>query len=81
MNLAPFHPAHPQQNDEAKYVYMPSTDSAGRLPTFYRFDSVSGFVSTIVNAMQNWNDNTQSVLPGYRNRIVTSLPHKVGAKA
>jgi hypothetical protein len=24
-----------------------------------------------MNAMQNWNDTTQSVLPGYRDRIVT----------
>jgi predicted acylesterase/phospholipase RssA len=73
INLAPFQPAHPRQADESKNVYMPPSDGAGRLPAFSRFTAVPGFLSAIVNAMQNWNDTTQSVLPGYRDRIVTVL--------
>ncbi|MEA2689930.1 MAG: hypothetical protein QOD51_2537, partial [Candidatus Eremiobacteraeota bacterium] len=71
INLAPFTSAHQQQADESKNVYMPPDNNAGRLPTFSRFSGLPGFFSAIVNAMQNWNDNTQSVLPGYRDRIVT----------
>ncbi|MBV8748225.1 MAG: patatin-like phospholipase family protein [Candidatus Eremiobacteraeota bacterium] len=71
INLAGFPPNHPQQDDEAENVYMPSSNAAGRLPTFNRFAGVAGFLGVISNAMQNWNDNTQSVLPGYRDRIVT----------
>lgn len=71
INLAPFHPAHPQEADEAKNVYLPQSNNAGRLPSFSSFRSVPGFFSAIVNVMQNWNDNAQSILPGYRDRIVT----------
>ena len=43
----------------------------GTLPVFNRFGKVGEFVSVIANAMQNWNDNTQITLPGYRDRMVT----------
>jgi len=71
INLAPFPPAHPQQADESKNVYMPASNSAGTLLPFDRFTSVPNFLSAILDAMQNWNDNTQTHLPGYRDRIVT----------
>jgi predicted acylesterase/phospholipase RssA len=71
INLAPFNPAYPQQRDESKNVYMPSENGAGILSSFSRFKTLPGFLSAIVNAMQNWNDNTQTHLPGYRDRIVT----------
>lgn len=34
------------------------------------FDSVFGFLVAIKDAMQNWRDNAQSRLPGFRERIV-----------
>jgi predicted acylesterase/phospholipase RssA len=71
INLAPFPPAHPQQADESKNVSMPNNNAAGQLPVFSRFNALTGFFAAISNAMQNWNDNTQSRLPGYRDRIVT----------
>ena len=71
INLEPFHPAHPRQDDESMNVYMPPDNRSGWLPTFNRFDKLRGFFTAIADAMQNWNDNTQSRLPGYRDRIVT----------
>ncbi|HEX3468110.1 MAG TPA: hypothetical protein VHT05_08550 [Candidatus Elarobacter sp.] len=72
INLAPFPPNHPRDpKDESKNVYMPESNSAARLMAFNRFTGLTGFLSAIGNAMQNWNDNTQTVLPGYRDRIVT----------
>ena len=71
INLAPFNAAYPQQADESKNVYMPRDNNAGRLPTFSAVTALPGFLSAILNAMQNWNDNTQTRLPGYRDRIVT----------
>jgi predicted acylesterase/phospholipase RssA len=71
INLAPFPPGHPQQSDEANNVHMIARNADGRLPTFSRFTELPGFLSAIFNAMQNWNDNTQSMLPGYRDRVVT----------
>lgn len=31
---------------------------------------LGGFISAIINAMQNWNDNTLRRLPGFRDRVV-----------
>jgi predicted acylesterase/phospholipase RssA len=72
INLAPF-PAWRKRDpdDESKNVYMPATNDAARLLPFITSTGVPGFLSAIANAMQNWNDNTQSILPGYRDRIVT----------
>jgi len=50
---------------------MPATNGAGRLPAFDTLGELAEFLSAIVNSMQNWNDNTQAALPGYRDRIVT----------
>ena len=71
INLAPFQPAYPRKPDEAKNVYMPRTNAAGTLPAFARFKDMQGFFGAVADAMQNWNDNTQIHLPGYRDRIVT----------
>ncbi len=72
INLASFPPWRARDpDDESKNVYMPANNSAARLLPFIPFTGMLGFLSAIGNAMQNWNDNTQSVLPGYRDRIVT----------
>ena len=71
MNLAAFPPGKHRVADEAQNVYMITRNEDGRLPAFNRIHGLTGFVSAIVNAMQNWNDNTQATLPGYRDRIVT----------
>jgi len=71
INLAPFPVGHPRQADESKNVYMPATNGAARLMAVNPVKGLTGFLMAIANAMQNWNDNTQTVLPGYRDRIVT----------
>jgi len=72
INLAAFPAGHTRDpQDESKNIYMPASNGAARLMGFNRFTTLPGFLSTIANAMQNWNDNTQTVLPGYRDRIVT----------
>jgi len=52
-------------------VWMPDDNSKGREESWNRFESkgVMGFVWAIIEAMQNWADNTQMRLPGYRDRI------------
>jgi predicted acylesterase/phospholipase RssA len=71
INLGGFPPGRKRSDDEAKNVHMIKHNEDGRLPGFTRFSALPGFLAAIFNAVQNWNDNTQSVLPGYRDRIVT----------
>ncbi|MCB0974283.1 MAG: patatin-like phospholipase family protein [Actinobacteria bacterium] len=76
INLRPFHPAHPKQEDERANVYLPRTNGAGRLQWWTRLDTggglgnVAAFLSAIFDTMQNWVDNAQMRVPGYRDRIV-----------
>jgi len=71
INLAGFPRGQKPSSDEAANIYLPPSDDAGQQPSFARFGSLPGFMSAILDAMQNWNDNTQTRLPGYRDRIVT----------
>ena len=73
MNLKPPHPDHP---NEADFVWLPSGNGQGLQPSWNRFDDgpsptrLVGFFTAIADTMQNWHDNTESRMPGYRNRIV-----------
>lgn len=51
-------------------VWMPQTAAQGRLGPFRAINSLPGFLGAIVATMQNWRDNQQCRLPGYRERIV-----------
>lgn len=70
IDLRDKHPDHPPG------AWMPSTNGSGIAEWWTRFEgargegSLSGFVAAIFNAMQNWMDNAQSRLPGYRDRVV-----------
>ena len=70
INLRPFHPDHP--NDP---VFMPDKNVGGITETFTNFDQgggrnrLFGFFGALVNTLQNWTDNMQTRLPGYRDRI------------
>ena len=64
-------------------IYLPQKCADGSADRWTRFDTAAqpasrlgGFLSSIVGTMQNWNDNTQSRVPGYRDRIVTIYLHK-----
>jgi len=76
IDLDGFHPDHPRATDEARNVYLPSSNVGGLLDTWHRLDpepglgSVSGFVGGIVRTMQNHVDAALAHQPGYRDRIV-----------
>lgn len=71
INLRPFHPDHPKDP-----VFMPNRNVGGITEWFTNFDQGSGsarlfgFFGALVNTLQNWTDNMQTRLPGYRDRIV-----------
>ena len=67
----------PKLKDRANMVYLPHKYAEGYGERWYRFDQqlsagsrMGGFLSAVVNAMQNWNDNTASRMPGVRDRVV-----------
>ncbi|HEY0511799.1 MAG TPA: SuhR protein [Thermoanaerobaculia bacterium] len=71
INLRPFHPDHPRDpNDESKNVRFPTATGQGAAPAWTPIPNVLAFATTIVKTMQNWVDNTQMRLPGYRDRVV-----------
>lgn len=72
IDLDSFTTANPEDpNNQANNVWMPPTNEAGIGETWTRFSdqSLGGFLGAILNAMQNWQDNTQSRVPGFRDRI------------
>ncbi|MBK8164555.1 MAG: patatin-like phospholipase family protein [bacterium] len=58
-----------------RQVWMPQTAAQGRLGPFRAITSLPGFLGAIVATMQNWRDNQQCRLPGYRERIVRIALH------
>lgn len=75
INLRPFSGDYTRNEDEHKNVWMPLTNGEGILEQWYRFGtsdgtgSVFGFLDVILQTMQNWQDNTQLKVPGYRDRV------------
>jgi hypothetical protein len=66
INLRAFHPDHPKQADESENVWFPTAAGAGVRPVWTQIQGLPSFVET----MQNWVDNTQMRLPGYRDRVI-----------
>jgi hypothetical protein len=76
ITLSPKHPDHPAG------TYLPKHNSAGDHEHWTRFEwdpehknerlpgssKLIGFAGAILDAMQNWSDNTQTRLPGFRDR-------------
>ena len=54
----------PLENDKGLKTAIPTLSEAPGL------GSVAAFVGSIVNTMQNWRDQIQIAMPGYRDRIV-----------
>jgi predicted acylesterase/phospholipase RssA len=73
INLKQFHPDHTKEEDA---VWYPPRPNSGWLPQWTRFEqpgrfgTVSAFLGAVLNAMQNWQDNTQARVPAYRDRLV-----------
>jgi predicted acylesterase/phospholipase RssA len=73
VNLRAYHPDHPEDR-----LYMPEPLKNNRglknyipeMPSEPGLGSVFGFLGSIVNTMQNWRDQVQIGMPGYRDRIV-----------
>lgn len=76
INLRPFHPRYPQSADEGENVWMPRRNNSGILEWWNRpgatsgVGAVTGFIAAILDTMQNWVDNRQLQVPGFRDRIV-----------
>lgn len=71
INLRPFHPDHPNEP-----VFMPDKNVGGITEWFTNFDQgtgrkrLFGFFGALLNTLQNWTDNMQTRVHGYRDRIV-----------
>lgn len=71
INLRPFHPDFPKdEHDEAKNVWFPTRSRQALAPTWNPIEGLFAFLGSIIRTMQNWQDNTQMRLPGYRDRVV-----------
>lgn len=56
-------------------VIMPQRNSDGIRRPFSPIAGVASFLGAIISTMQNWNDDEQSMLPGFRDRIATVALH------
>jgi hypothetical protein len=69
-------PPHVEHQKEEELVWLPPNNLAGIQEQWSRFDSgtnltkTMGFASAILNVLENWRDNMQMTVPGYRDRIV-----------
>jgi predicted acylesterase/phospholipase RssA len=73
LDLSGFAPGTEEsQTDQRKNVWIPQTEDEGIAETWDRGPerSMAGFFSSMLNTMQNWINNTQMHLPGYRDRTV-----------
>ena len=74
LNLGPSESVHP--SDEHQNVVVPAHAGSGILPRWTRITGVVPFGRAILDTMQNWSDNNQVRLPGYRDRVVRVLHTK-----
>jgi predicted acylesterase/phospholipase RssA len=79
INLRPFPQDRKKQADEAMNTWFPRKNNEGIVEWFAhlgagaKWTSLAGFAGLIVNAMQNWVDNTQLRVPGFRDRVAHVL--------
>jgi predicted acylesterase/phospholipase RssA len=71
INLRPFAPGRERDEiNQGRNVRFPSRPGQEVSPTFTHLQGLFSFVWRIIETMQNWVDNTQMRLPGYRDRVV-----------
>jgi hypothetical protein len=51
-------------------IFLPTDAKQGAAIAMWPFKGIGGFAMSILNAAKDWQDNLQSALPGYRERIV-----------
>jgi hypothetical protein len=78
-----FRPPHPDMPEEL--VWMPKSNRDRGIAIWNRFDAgraptLGGFLATIKDVTQNWMENEQARVPGFRDRIVhiTLMPGEGG---
>ncbi|HEX6183213.1 MAG TPA: hypothetical protein VFZ44_04820 [Pyrinomonadaceae bacterium] len=79
IDLQNFHPDFPRDpEDESKNSYLVRTNAGGRADVWDRFDDprrsgrarLTGFFGALIYTVYNWADNSQTRVPGYRDRVV-----------
>jgi predicted acylesterase/phospholipase RssA len=63
----------PRYHEKDQTTYVPHSNRHGILEWWAPFDSLAGFLRSIVETMQNWRDNMLLHLPGQRDRIAHVL--------
>ncbi|MGZ4809513.1 MAG: hypothetical protein ACXV7D_09330, partial [Thermoanaerobaculia bacterium] len=63
----------PRYHTPDQRIYVPRRNTDGIQEWWTIFDSVPGFLGSIVATMQNWRDNMLLRVPGYRDRIAHVL--------
>ena len=69
INLGPFPPGREPDLDQAENVWSPTDNAEGYVPRWSGIDGVPGFLRALFDTLQNWGDNAQVRVPGYRDRI------------
>lgn len=79
INLRGFHPDRVQFDDDARpeseKIWRPTHNGSGYSEWWTRWKqsgpgAVFGFAGALKNSLQNWSDNDQTRVPGYRDRVV-----------
>jgi predicted acylesterase/phospholipase RssA len=79
VNLRGFHPDRTDYDDddqpEVEKIWRPLTNGSGQGAWWTRWNesgrgALLGFAGAIADTMQNWSDNDQTRVPGYRDRVV-----------
>jgi predicted acylesterase/phospholipase RssA len=70
LDLIGFEPGEgPDEHDPCRAVRQPGEVSAPAYRSVTEITGLVGFLTAIKDAMQNWRDNAQSQLPGFRDRV------------
>jgi predicted acylesterase/phospholipase RssA len=74
INLGPGEDLNP--SDQRQNIVVPTGAASGILPRWTHINGVIDFGRAILDTMQNWSDNNQARMPGYRDRIIRVLHTK-----
>ena len=71
INLAGFEDdEHPNLDDPAECVRLPAKTEGLAVESWKQPESMLGFFLAIKDAAQNWRDNAQARMPGFRERVI-----------
>ncbi len=79
INLRGYHPDREDHDrpdrPESEKIFRPQTNGSGQLEWWSRwpdhgFGAIGGFLAALKNTIQNWSDNDQMRVPGFRDRVV-----------